>query len=170
MESRGVRIPGKERGSGAGAAAGQHVDEIKDGYRDHRLVDQHDQQRRLEQRQDHVAKPLPGAGPIHGGGIDDIRGDDLQAGEEEDGRQRKLPPDMRHDDGAKGELPAREPRNIAVHDSELEQETVEGPEVTVQEQPPDDAGRDEGNGPGKQDQSSQDAEAPDGLIEQQGHR
>ena len=107
MESRGVRIPGKERGGGARAAAGEHVDQVKDGYRDHRLVDQYDQHGRLEQRQDHIAKPLPGAGPVDGRGIHDIRGDDLQAGEEEDGRQRKLPPDMRHDDGAQGELPAR---------------------------------------------------------------
>ena len=82
----------------AGPASGQTDHEVEHLHREHEPEEQRDLDHRQDDRDDHEAKPLPGAGPVDDRRLPDLHRHVLQRAVEQQGEERDPEPDVGDED------------------------------------------------------------------------
>src|SRR5579871_1583759 len=165
-----VDIETHRLGDVGGTASGHDVNDVEDfeGI-DHSQHDR-DAERAQDLRKRDLPELAPGPGPVDGGGLIELRRDDLKSRQHDERDERVVLPDIGQDHHVHDRRRVAQPGPVGIDQVQLGQEGVPAAEFRIEYEPPHHRIDDGRKRPGQHDQGPDEEAAVEFLIEQQGHQ
>ena len=150
---RKVVGPGRDQLGGVGRApSGQTDHEVEHLHGEDEPEEQRDLDDRQDDRHDHEAEPLPGAGAVDDGRFLDLHRHVLERAVEQEGEEGHPEPDVGDEDRPQGQVRVVQPLDRVVDQAEVHEQLVDGSTFGLEQEPEDDPGHDQRQQPGDDDE------------------